>query len=87
MNHQHRKTLASIFAHPPPHNLDPKGVVHVLAALGAAVTRSAHGMAKVTLKGQHGSFHFDAHEIVAEDVMKLRHLLAAAGVEPSAYPV
>jgi hypothetical protein len=87
MNHQHRKTLASIFAHPLPHNLDPRAVAHVLAELGAEVSHSEHGMTKVTLLGQHGSFHFNVHAVVADDVMKLRHLLTAAGVDPGAYPV
>jgi hypothetical protein len=87
MNHQHRKTLASIFAHPLPHNLDPKAVEHVLAELGAEVSHSEHGMTKVTLLGQRGSFHFNLHAMGPDDVMRLRHLLTAAGVDPGAYPV
>jgi hypothetical protein len=87
MNHQHRKTLAAIFAHPLSHNLDPKAVTHVLAELGAEVTHSGHGATKVTLQGHHGSFHFDGHDMVAGDVVKLRHLLTEAGVDPAAYPV
>jgi hypothetical protein len=86
INHQHRKTLASIFAHPLPHNLDPKAVEHLLAELGAEVVHAEHGMTQVTLLGQHGSFHFNLHAVVADDVMKLRHLLTAAGLEPGAFP-
>lgn len=64
---------ASIFAHPLPHQLDPRAVEHVQAELGAEISHSEHGMTKATLLGQHGSCHFNLH--------------AVAGVTPGAYPV
>jgi hypothetical protein len=64
---------ASIFAHPLPHQLDPRAVGHVLAELGAEVGHSEHGMTKARLLGQHGSCHFNLHVV--------------AGVKPGADPV
>ena len=64
---------ASIFAHPLPHQLDPRAVGHVLAELGAEVGHPEHGMTKARLLGQDGSCHVNLH--------------AVAGVEPGAYPV
>ncbi|MFN3447445.1 MAG: hypothetical protein ACK44F_01995 [Roseococcus sp.] len=88
MNHRHRKVLHAIFAHPLNHNLDPKSVEHVLEELGAEMRHTGHGGVVVKLGGEQHSFHFGDHALAGEEVMKLRKLLAAAGVEPERdYPL
>jgi len=83
MNHRHRKVLHGIFAHPLNHNLDPRAVEHVLADLGAELHHTGHGALAVKIGGQQGSFHLGTHSVPGGEVLRLRKLLAAAGVEPA----
>lgn len=88
MNHRHRKILHGIFAHPLNHNLDPKAVEHLLEELGAELHPSGSGAIRVTLKGTQDSVHLGAHSVAGDQVMRLRKLLTAAGVEPERdYPL
>lgn len=88
MNHRHRKVLHGIFAHPLNHNLDPRAVTHVLEELGAELHHTGHGALSVKLGGQQASFHLGSHSVPGEEVMRLRKLIAAAGIEPQRdYPL
>ncbi len=82
MNHKHRKVLHGIFAHPLNHNLDPGQVEHVLTELGAELRHTGHGALRVNLNGHQDSFHLGRGSVGGEEVMRVRKLIAAAGVEP-----
>ena len=88
MNHHHRKVLHGIFAHPLNHNLDPRAVEHVLEQIGAEVKHGGHGAVLVKLKEEHGSFHLGQHSVSGDEVMRLRKLITAAGIDPARdYPL
>jgi hypothetical protein len=88
MNHRHRKVLHGIFAHPLNHNLDPRAVEHVLEELGAELRHTGHGALSIKLADQQGSFHLGTGSVSGDEVMRLRKLIAAAGVEPERdYPL
>lgn len=88
MNHRHRKVLHGLFAHPLNHNLDPRAVEHVLEELGAELRHTGHGALAVKLADQQGSFHLGAGSVGGDEVMRLRKLIAAAGVDPERdYPL
>jgi hypothetical protein len=88
MNHRHRKVLHGIFAHPLNHNLDPRAVEHVLEKLGAELSHTGHGALSVKLGGEQGSFHLGTGSVGGDEVMRLRKLITAAGVEPERdYPL
>lgn len=82
MNHHHRKVLHGIFAHPLNHNLDPRAVEHVLTEIGAELKHGGHGALLVKLKEEHGSFHLGQHSVPGDEVMRLRRLITAAGIDP-----
>ncbi|MEI6158789.1 MAG: hypothetical protein WCP77_03050 [Roseococcus sp.] len=88
MNHHHRKVLHGIFAHPLNHNLDPKAVEHLLTELGAELHHAGSGALRITLNGAQDSLHLGEHSVGGEQVMRLRKLIGAAGVEPERdYPL
>ncbi|WP_191086042.1 hypothetical protein [Roseococcus microcysteis] len=88
MNHRHRKVLHGIFAHPLNHNLDPRAVEHVLEELGAELSHTGHGALAVKLGEERGSFHLGSGSVGGDEVMRLRKLITAAGVEPERdYPL
>ena len=88
MNHRHRKVLHGIFAHPLNHNLDPKAVENLLAEMGAEMAHTGGAALRVTLNGAQDSLHLGTHSVPGEDVMRLRKLLTAAGVDPERdYPL
>lgn len=82
MNHRHRKVLHGIFSHPLHHNLDPKAVEHLLAELGADLHPAGSGAMRITLNGAQDSVHLGEHSLAGDQVMRLRKLLGAAGIEP-----
>lgn len=82
MNHRHRKILHGIFAHPLNHNLDPKAVEHLLTELGAELHPAGGGGLRITLNGAQDSVHLGEHSLAGDQVMRLRKLITAAGVEP-----
>jgi hypothetical protein len=88
MNHRHRKVLHGIFAHPLNRNLDPQAVAHVLVDLGAELHATGGGATRVSLNGAAESLHLNHHDVGADEVMKLRHLIEKAGVDPQRdYPL
>jgi hypothetical protein len=88
MNHHHRKVLHGIFAHPLNHNLDPKAVENLLAELGAEMHHAGSGALRISLKGAQDSVHLGSHSLAGDQVMRLRKLIQAAGVEPERdYPL
>lgn len=82
MNHQHRKVLHALFAHPISANIDPKHVVAVFEELGAEVAHGGHGQIKVTLNGQSQAFHDTRHSLSKDEVSAMRKFIEAAGVDP-----
>ena len=86
MNHRHRKTLHSIFAHPINNNLDFKAVVHVLEQLGADVDNKSGNRIGVTLNGHTAAFTHVNHSLPKEEVVQIRKFLQGAGVDPEQYP-
>lgn len=82
MNHRHRKVLHGIFSHPLNHNLDPKAVEHLLTELGAELHPSGSGGMRITLNGAQDSVHLGDHSMAGDQVMRLRKLIGAAGIEP-----
>lgn len=88
MNHKHRKILHAVFAHPMPHNIDPKGLNHLLEALGGEVETAGKGGLTVRLNGHQGTFHFGEHDVPGAEVVRLRRLIEEAGIEPARdYPL
>jgi hypothetical protein len=87
MNHRHRKTLHSIFAHPINANLDFDSVVHVLEQLGAEVDNKSGSRIGVSLNGHSAAFHRASHDLPKEEVIQIRKFLETCGVDPAAFPV
>ncbi|NKC30702.1 hypothetical protein [Falsiroseomonas selenitidurans] len=88
MNHQHRKVLHALFAHPVSANIDPKQAFHVFEELGAEIATGGHGQVKVTLAGHTHGFHDTHHSLSKEEVVEMRKFLAAAGIDPARdYPL
>jgi len=88
MNHQHRKVLHALFAHPVSANIDPKQAFAVMEAVGAEVTTGGHGQMKVSLAGHTHGFHDTRHSLSKEEVVEMRKFLTAAGIDPARdYPL
>jgi len=83
MNHHHRKTLHSLFAHPVSANIDPKHVFSALEELGANVSHGGHGQVVLKLNGHTHGFHDTQHSLSKEEVAGLRKFLTGAGVDPA----
>ena len=82
MNHKHRQTLHSIFAHPVSSNLDQRHVYAMLESLGAEVERGGHGHVVIKLNNHTHGFHDAHHTFTKEDVVTLRKFLETAGIDP-----
>ena len=87
MNHRHRKTLHSLFAHPISGNIDFKAVVHVLEELGAEIENKAGNRIGVALNGHKAAFTHVNHDLPKEEVIQIRKFLETCGIDPAAYPV
>jgi len=87
MNHRHRKTLHSIFAHPLSGNIDFEAAMHVLEQLGATVEHKTGNRVGVTLNGHSVAFARTTHDLPKEEVMQIRKFLTQCGIDPAAYPV
>lgn len=87
MNHRHRKTLHSIFAHPIPNNLDYKAVVHVLEQLGAEIENKSGNRIGVSLNGHSAAFTHVTHDLPKEEVVQIRKFLETCGIDPAGYPL
>ncbi|WP_439595662.1 hypothetical protein [Falsiroseomonas sp.] len=82
MNHQHRKVLHALFAHPVSANIDPKHALAVFEAVGAEVKAGGHGQVKVSLNGHTQGFHETRHSLSKEEVVEMRKFLTTAGIDP-----
>ena len=82
MNHKHRVTLHSLFAHPISSNIEPHAVKSVLEALGAETTHGGHSHLMVKLNGQAHAFNDTVHALSKDAVTELRKFLQHAGVDP-----
>lgn len=82
MNHKHRATLQSLFAHPISANIDPRQVFAVIESLGGEVSHGGHGHVVVTLNGHTHGFHDTRHSFSKDEVVAVRKFLELAGVGP-----
>jgi hypothetical protein len=82
MNHKHRTTLHTLFAHPVSSNVDPKTVKATLEELGAELSHGGHGHLMVTLNGVSHGFHDTHHSLSKDEVAAMRKFLTEAGVDP-----
>ncbi len=88
MNHKHRSALHALFAHPVSGNIDPRVAFALVEELGGEVTHGGHGHIKVKLNGHTHGFHDAQHSLAKEQVIELRKLLEAAGIDPARdYPL
>jgi hypothetical protein len=88
MNHKHRATLHSLFAHPTSSNIDPKAVKSVLEALGAEITHGGHSHVMIKLNGHTHPFKDTVHDLSKDAVGELRKFLELAGIDPARdYPL
>ena len=80
---RHRDTVQQIFARPVSHNIEWHAVVSLLEAV-ATVTTSHDGKLDVTVGTE--KYFFEpppGKDIEEQTVLDLRHLLEAAGYQPS----
>lgn len=82
MNHHHRRTLHSLFAHPINANLSLNHVEGVLSQLGAEIDNRQKARIGVTLNGHTAAFHVPHHDLPKEEVVKIRKFLEICGVDP-----
>ena len=62
--------------------LTPKAVENLLTEMGAEMHHAGSGALRVTLNGAQDSVHLGSHSLAGDQVMRLRKLIQAAGVEP-----
>lgn len=87
MNHKHRKTLHSLFAHPLSANIDLKHVLHLFEEMGAEVDHAAGNRVKIRFKDHSATFGHAQHSLPKEEVVELRKFLQQCGVTPDQYPL
>lgn len=83
LNGHHRVTLATIFSHPAPHNVEWHDVLSLLEHLGTATPRHGGGYTVVIGDDQIQLAHPHGHDVVDEDLRHLRTFLARAGLQPA----
>lgn len=87
MTDQHARTLKALFAHPMAHGISLREVQGVIETLGGSVTPLGDNRVQIRLQDGsqtwlHGVHAQGASDLDAEAVMRLRHLLRAAGIAP-----
>lgn len=88
MNHNHRKTLHALFAHPIAANLSMKDVESVFKEMGAEVTTAHSGKVHVALNGHSVNFSHAGHSLPKEEVTQIRKFIETCGIDPARdYPV
>jgi hypothetical protein len=86
LNGHHRVTLAGIFTHPAPHNIEWHDVLSLLEHVGTATARHGGGYTveigaeTMTLARPHG------HDVADEELRDLRKFLTRAGLSPDSAP-
>ena len=84
LNHKQLDALKRVYAHPVAHNLTWHEVRTLLDAVGE-VEEKHNGSWRITIGGQPEVFHSNhGKELTTEQVMDLRRMLTAAGLEPGA---
>lgn len=86
MTVQHERTLKALFAHPLPHGLSLREVQGLIEALGGSVIPLSDNRVQIRLQDGsqtwlHGVQAQGDSDLNAEAVMRLRHLLKAAGID------
>ena len=87
MNHQHRKILHALFAHPVSANLDFKQVMHVLEEVGAEIDNKSGNRVGVKLGGHSVAFTHAHHDLPKTEVIQVRKFLESCGITPEKYPL
>jgi len=87
MTLQHERTLKALFAHPLPHGLTLREVQGLIESLGGAVTPLGDRRVQIHLEDGsqtwlHGVQGQGGQALDSEAVMRLRHLLQQAGIDP-----
>ena len=86
ISNHHRKTLHQLFEHPVSHNIEWRAVLSLLEAVGSVGNRSG-GKIDVTVGSRSEDFKTAGRkDLDADDVVKLREMLATAGYTAEAPP-
>ena len=86
MNHKHRKILQAIFAHPISNNIAFKDVEALLEELGAEIDNKTGNRIGVKLNGHSVAFSHAQHSLPKDEVIEVKKLLVACGVDPEQFP-
>jgi hypothetical protein len=79
LSNHHRNTLRELFEHPVSHNLEWRAVLSLLETVGS-VANSRGGKVSVTVGSRTEDFKTAGRkDLGADDVVKLREMLASAG--------
>jgi hypothetical protein len=84
LNGHHRVTLAAIFTHPAPHNIEWHDVLSLLGHLGTATPRHGGGQTIVIGNEQLVLARPHGHDLVDAELRHLRTFLTSAGLAPDA---
>lgn len=84
LNGHHRVTLAAIFTHPAPHNIEWHDVLSLLGHLGTATPRHGGGQTIVIGNQQLVLARPHGHDLVDVELRHLRTFLTSAGLSPDA---
>ena len=84
LSNHHRKTVRELFEHPVSHNIEWRAVLSLLEAVGS-VANSRGGNVAVTVGSRTEDFKTAGRkDLDVDDVVKLREMLASAGVTAEA---
>lgn len=79
VNHHHRDTIVTLFAHPTSHNLKWVDVISLLNAVGS-VEEKPDGRIRVSLGNEVEGFEVHEKDVTIEQIADLRRMLRAAGI-------
>lgn len=82
LNGHHSKTLAAIYSHPAPHNIEWHDVLSLLNCLGTATPRHGGGYTVVIGDEQVMLAHPHGHDLGDDEMRQLRTFLTKAGLSP-----
>jgi hypothetical protein len=84
LSNHHRKTLQQLFEHPVSHNMEWRAVLSLLESVGS-VANSGGGKVAVTIGSRTEDFKTAGRkDLDADDVVKMREMLATAGYSAEA---
>jgi hypothetical protein len=84
LSNHHRKTLQQVFEHPVSHNIEWRAVLSLLESVGS-VANSRGGKVAVTIGSRTEDFKTAGRkDLDADEIVKLREMLATAGYTPAA---